>query len=71
MITIHFQNVGRDKVSWCEEIREASEASIMRALRKRKALASREVWVEDGEILAGGRLVGRYTILPDQTALTE
>jgi len=60
MITINFHNVGRNHISWTEEL--ASESEIANAVRKKKVLMSKDIWAESGIVFAGGRPVGKYTI---------
>lgn len=61
---VTFENVGRDKQTWTEEFRELSESALYRAVKKRRALASKDVWcdLDTGIIYAGGRAVGTFSI---------
>lgn len=70
MIKVRFEKVGRDRQTWEQELREVSYSSLYRAVKDRKALASKEIdfeWDEDstttGAITAGGRDVGRFTVI--------
>lgn len=65
MIKVSFENVGRDKQSWTEEFRELSESALYRAIKKRRALASKDIYcdMDSGQIYAGFREVGAFKIL--------
>lgn len=72
MIKVRFESVGRDKRTWETEIRELSYPCLYQAIRKRKALASKEIdfeWIDDNtaQIFAGSREVGTFKILQDET----
>lgn len=69
MKTIRFENVGRNKDSWEQDV-EPTEAGIIRAIKARKALMSNEIEAYDGCIYAGGRLVGKYSVLEGQSSIT-
>ena len=71
MKTIQFKNVGRDKLTWQAQVKEADEASIVQAVKAKGALLSREVFAEAGHIYAGFRLVGHYTVLGEEIALAQ
>lgn len=65
---VTFENVGRSKQTWTEEMREVSESALYRAVKKRRALASKEIYCDindertGGFIYAGDRLVGAFSI---------
>lgn len=62
-MTIQFTNVGRNHASWTAELADSTEAAIIREVRKRKVLASKEIFAEDGTIYAGFRPVGQYRVI--------
>jgi hypothetical protein len=67
---VRFMGVGARRLEWEERIeRPVTDAKIVKAVKRRKALDSK--WIETGGdsdyggiILAGGREVGRYFIVP-------
>ncbi len=65
--SVAFFEVGRDKKSWVESMR-VTHAAIVKSIRKRRALISRDIEVEfhedgsSGNIYAGTRPVGRFTV---------
>lgn len=61
---VTFENVGRDRQSWTEEMREVSESALYRAVKKRRALASKDIYcdIEEGIIYAGPRMVGTFSV---------
>jgi hypothetical protein len=68
---VRFENVGAQHVTWEERIAwPITEAAIVRAVRLKGALGSRDISASEdseytGRIFAGVfRLVGTYTILP-------
>jgi hypothetical protein len=69
---VRFMNVGARRLNWEERIpRPVDEMAIVRAVKKKGALLSREVeapYEDDwhGVIYAGMREVGRYVIVPNQ-----
>ena len=70
-LLVKFMEVGRNKVSWEERItRPATDEKLVAAVKKKKVLASRGVDVDSGDsdyggfVLAGGRAVGRFLIVP-------
>lgn len=75
MNTVHFQDVGRDKQSWSANLKSVSEDTLVKEVRRRGALCSRNVDCEindmgsGGVVIVGGwRAAGRFTIAPKQTA---
>ena len=73
MTRVRFENVGRDRKTWEVELCEIDYPSLYQAVKKKKALASKEIdfdWIGNddtkGIVLAGGREVGRFTILPNE-----
>lgn len=40
---VHFENVGRNKLSWTAEMGKLTHASLMRQINSKRALASRDV----------------------------
>lgn len=68
MTTIHFLNVGRNKATWDVQMREVSEDAIIKAVRKKGCLMSRDIDVElsddfsMGNVYAGCRCVGTFTV---------
>lgn len=73
---IEFRNVGRGKKTWQCSVRELSHGSLIRALRKGRALMSRDISFmspehdEPGVVFAGLHAVGEWVIL-DFTAHRE
>lgn len=71
MITVEFHEVGRGRKSWRSTVPSVCHTSLMRQIKKHQALMSRDVEFElddstgKGEILAGARTVGRFTIVKD------
>lgn len=65
MIKVSFENVGRDKQSWTEDFRELSESALYRAIKKRRALASKDIFcdLDSGQIFAGFRCVGTFKVV--------
>lgn len=69
-MTVHFENVGHSRLSWDAEMEILSERALLRAIRRRKALASRcveftmEIEGENtvGAIYVGNRSVGSFRI---------
>lgn len=67
---VKFIGVGSRCLEWEERIeRPVTEAKIVKAVKRRKALASKGIETGGdsdygGSILAGGREVGRYLIVP-------
>lgn len=67
---VRFMGVGTRHLEWEERIeRPVTDAKIVKAVTRRKALASKGIELEGnsdygGIILAGGREVGRYLIVP-------
>lgn len=66
---IHFENVGRDHLSWSAEIEDVTYRRLLAEIRKKKALASRDVefdFAEDGMsgnvIVGGWRPIGRFSL---------
>jgi hypothetical protein len=74
---VRFMNVGRMKLNWEQRIeRPVDEVAIVTAIKKRKALMSKEVsapYVDDygGRIYAGVREVGSYVIVPGSEVMRE
>lgn len=64
MIKVSFENVGRDKQSWTEEFCELSESVMYHAIKKRRALASKDIYFDrdSGQIYAGVREVGTFKV---------
>ncbi len=72
-MTVKFVDVGRSKMCWEEEISTVDELSIIRAVKKRKALASKEIDASvegtGGTIyVAGFRPVGHFFIFGEAVA---
>lgn len=70
LMTVEFRNVGQNNLSWTAQMqRPANEAAIVRAIRKKGALMSRDIGIEfdplslSGSIYAGFRCVGRFEIV--------
>lgn len=67
---VKFMDVGARRLGWEERIaRPVTEAKIVVAVQRKKALASRGIETGSpsdygGTILAGAREVGRYLIVP-------
>ncbi len=67
---VRFMDVGARRLGWEERIaRPVTEAKIVEAVQRKNALASRGIETGGssdygGTILAGGREVGRYLIVP-------
>lgn len=68
---VQFVRIGRGKVTWREYLpRPIAEVDIIRAIKKRKVLMSREVDVSFGQsdwhftVTAGGRSVGVGVVIP-------
>lgn len=68
-MTVHFTDVGRDKQTWDVEVKSLSDSVLMREIRVKRALHSRDVefvWDETGiqaTIWVGGfRKVGRLAV---------
>lgn len=67
---VKFENVGGGKRNWEERIeRPVTDAKIIAAVKRKKALASKGIDAEEttdygGIIFAGGRPVGSYFIVP-------
>lgn len=50
-ITVHFREVGAQKQSWTARVGSLSDLALKRQIKKRHALASRDIdfdWNEDG-----------------------
>lgn len=67
MTKVTFENVGRNKLTWSVELREVSESALYRAIKKRRALASNDIYCRsddgvNGVIIAGFRQVGTFHI---------
>ena len=68
-VLVKFIDVGRDKKCWEEVLMTDEDGCIpdhrlMKSIRKQKALASRyPEFVEDGLIVAGCRVVGRFEVV--------
>ena len=64
MVKIQFTNVGRSGKTWVVEISSFESSLIIREIRKKKALLSREVYLDDdGGIYVGGRCVGCFAVV--------
>lgn len=68
-MTLHFHGVGRHKKSWTCEVHNLVDSTLIKQLRKHRALMSRDidlVWSEDGlggDIYVGLlRHVGTYSV---------
>jgi hypothetical protein len=70
--TVIFENVGRGKVSWQQDMEHPSFVALSRAIKKKKALASKgidfsyDVVNDDetrGTIFAGFRAVGTFRVV--------
>jgi len=69
MINVHFKDVGRNNLTWIERMPDHfNELDLVAAVRRRKALISREIGFEAvpegvwGAIYAGLREVGQFRI---------
>lgn len=60
MKTIQFTEVGRFKAHWQETLPDLEELTIVKAVKRRKVLASKLLEAFSGCIYAGGRVVGYY-----------
>ena len=72
---VRFMGVGVRLLEWEERIeRPVTEAKIVKAVRRRKALSSKGIETrvdnDGGTLLAGGREVGRYSVV-DGSELTD
>lgn len=64
MVKIQFTNVGRFSETWVAEIESFESSLIIREIRKKKALLSKEVYLDDdGGIYVGGRCVGCFAVV--------
>jgi len=63
MPRIRFIDVGRNKLTWEEELANVDSDSMARAIKRRGALMSTNVWIEDSIIFAGFRSVGRTELV--------
>ena len=68
---VRFSDVGRDKTCWEDRIgRPVDDVKVIRAIKKRKILASRDIDIDwggsdySGTIPASRRSVGRVLIVP-------
>lgn len=69
-MTVQFNNVGRDKVSWSAQVKEVTEPALLREVKKKGVLMSRGVDVDfdasglSGCIVVGGfRVVGHFIVV--------
>ncbi len=70
MIRVQFENVGRDKMNWVENIPSMSEEYILQAVNRKRALASKEIAVGftkmGGSLIVGfHRQVGTFRVVVD------
>src|SRR6185436_1185317 len=70
MITVRFEAVGRDKKSWETQLESLSDAALIRQIRQRAALMSRDMefdWDDAGEsatiVVGGFRCVGSVRVI--------
>ena len=69
-ITVQFQNVGRDKLSWSEILTSLSASTLTKAIRRRKALKSRDIDFDWNDDLTGARIVvGGFRHVGDLTVM--
>lgn len=63
MARVKFIDVGRECVTWEEELVNVDERSLVQAIQRRKVLLSRDISVANSTIFAGFRAVGRTEIV--------
>lgn len=67
-MTVHFENVGRRKMTWSAEVSSLSDDSLIRAIEDKRALMSEGIefdWKDgtQGRIVVGGfRTVGTFRV---------
>ena len=73
---VHFERVGRDNKTWSEDVGELCEENLLSAIRRKRALNSRDVEFgteppehNTGRIVVGGlRTVGTFRLQPNESA---
>lgn len=73
---VRFIEVGRSKVTWTEELPKLTDSALVRAIRKKNVLMSRDIDVvpnesdDSGIIIVGGlRTVGTWEVIKEQEAI--
>jgi hypothetical protein len=68
MPIVKFINVGRNSVTWEAELKNVDEDTLVREIKRKKALMSQDISVEASDIIVGvyATVVGRVEILLPQ-----
>ncbi len=68
MYLFHFTNVGGGKLNWSEQLPDIEPRTVLKAVKKRRAIASRYPAIvfdegeESGGIICGFRCCGEFTL---------
>ena len=69
-VTIRFENIGRNKMTWTESFVKMDYDLMLRAINRKCALGSRGAcFVHDanrGIVLAGDHNIGSFRVLPEE-----
>ena len=70
MPRIRFIEVGRNKLTWEEDLKNIDESSLVRAIQRKGALMSQDISVEGSDIIVGGlRTVGRTELVSEHVKI--
>ncbi len=62
MPQVEFSNVGRSKLTWVADMVNVDEASLIKEIRSKKVILSRDIVISGGKIFVGLRTVGYVAI---------